>query len=344
MTATGPFGLPPQPSDDEGTRRNLPTVLLTNRYAPELQELIRMEAPAGFEIIALEHPSHADIVARAADADYMLVGGRIPIDSAVLNAATRLRMLQRTGVGLDAIDPEAIANRGIPVYVNPGVNAQSAAEHTLMLMLAVLRRLPAVHRSLREGGWKRHELGIRNRDLGGCRVGLIGLGHIGKRVARLLQPFGVALSYYKPKRLGEQDEQALGLTFQPLDVLIVQSEVVSLHCPLTPDTRHLLNGERIGSMRPGAVLINTARGALVDEPALIDALRGGHLGGAGLDVFAHEPLASDNPLRTMDNVVLSPHISGITRRSFQEMMRRAFRNIAAFDAGEFEAISPMRLR
>ncbi|MFO8004496.1 2-hydroxyacid dehydrogenase [Thioalkalivibrio sp.] len=322
----------------------MPTALLTNQYAPALQALIRAEAPAGFDIIALNQTSHADIVARASEADYLLVGGRIPIDAAVLNAATRLRMVQRTGVGLDAMDLDAIESRGIPVYVNPGVNAQSVAEHTLMLMLAVLRRLPVVHRSLRDGDWKKHELGIRNRDLSGRRVGLIGLGHIGQAVARLLQPFGVILSYHKRQRLPNPDEQTLGLNYQPLDELIAESEVVSLHCPLTPDTRNLLSRERIGHMRPGAVLINTARGGLVDEPALIEALQHGHLGGAGLDAFVQEPLPAESPLRTLDNVVLSPHISGITRDSFQEMMRRAFHNIAAFEAGELEVIAPMRLR
>lgn len=322
----------------------MPTVLLTNQYAPALQALIRAEAPAGFDIIALNQTSHADIVARASEADYLLVGGRIPIDAAVLNAATRLRMVQRTGVGLDAMDLDAIESRGIPVYVNPGVNAQSVAEHTLMLMLAVLRRLPVVHRSLRDGDWKKHELGIRNRDLNGRRVGLIGLGHIGQAVARLLQPFGVKLSYHKQQRLPNPDEQTLGLNYQPLDELIAEAEVVSLHCPLTPDTRNLLSRERIGHMRPGAALINTARGGLVDEPALIEALQHGHLGGAGLDAFAQEPLPAESPLRALDNVVLSPHISGITRDSFQEMMHQAFRNIAAFEAGNLDAIEPMRLR
>lgn len=322
----------------------MPTILLTNQYAPELQELIRAQAPAGFEVIALEQPTHADIVACAPEADYLLVGGRIPIDATLLEAATRLRMIQRTGVGLDALDLGAIAARRIPVYVNPGVNAQSVAEHTVMLMLATLRRLPVVHRCLREGGWKKHELGIRNRDLGGRRVGLIGLGHIGRAVANLLQPFGVTLSYYKRQRLEEQEEHALGLAYLPLDDLIAWSEVVSLHCPLTPDTRNLLSRERIDRMRRGTVIINTARGGLVYERALIHALQSGHLGGAGLDVFAQEPLAPESPLRTLDNVVLSPHISAITRDSFQEMMHQAFRNVAAFEAGNLDAIEPMRLR
>lgn len=324
--------------------RRVPIVLLTNHYAAELQSVIRAKAPSGFELIVLEQPSHADIAGRAPEADYLLVGGRVPIDAAVLNAATRLRMVQRTGVGLDAMDLEAIASRGIPVYVNPGVNAQSVAEHTLMLMLASLRRVPAVHHCLREGGWKKHELGIRNRDLRGRRVGLIGLGHIGRAVAHLLQPFGTSLSYYKRRRLDEKEEQALGLIYQSVEDLIAESEVVSLHCPLTPETRNLLSRERIRRMRVGAVLVNTARGGLVDEAALVEALQCGNLGGAGLDVFAHEPLLPESPLRTLDNIVLSPHISGITRDSFQEMMRLAFHNIAAFEAGDLESIEPMRLR
>lgn len=319
------------------------TILLTNFYAPGPLEVIRQQLPDGFEILALDRPGKAAIIERVGDADYLLVGGRISIDAQVLQAAKQLRMVQRTGVGLDAVDLDALQVRGIPMYVNPGVNAQCVAEHTLMLMLAALRRLPAVHETLRQGKWVKHELGIRNRDLAGRRVGLVGMGHIGKAVARMLSPFGVTLAYHKPNRLTDAEEHELGLRAMELDDLIVWADVLSLHCPLNTDTRGLLSADRMARMPEGAVLVNTARGVLVDEAALVSALQSGHLAAAGLDVFEQEPLAADSPLRRLDNVVLSPHISGITRDSFQQMMRQAFRNIAAHHAGHLDAIAHLRI-
>lgn len=320
-----------------------PTILLTNQYAPQVLELIAGEAGSDFRLISFERPTHSDIVTNVPHADYLLVGGRIPIDIKVLDAAVRLQMVQRTGVGLDSMDLDAARARGIPVYLNPGVNAQSVAEHTLLLMLAALRRLPTVHETVRTGRWQKHELGIRNRDLCGRRVALVGMGHIGRAVARLLQPFDVSLRYYRPTRLPVDDERTLGLKYQVLDELIEDADVLSLHCPLNDETRGLLSRDRIARMKVGSVVINTARGGLVDEAALIEALCSDRLGAAALDVFAQEPMAPDNPLRRLDNVVLTPHLGGITFDSFLRMMQKAFHNIRCFEAGKFDAIAELRL-
>ncbi|MGY6555687.1 MAG: 2-hydroxyacid dehydrogenase [Wenzhouxiangella sp.] len=321
----------------------MPTILLTNQYSAPLQALIRTQAPSGFDLVLLDKDRQAEIMTRMPEVDYLLVGGRLPINRNLLEAAPRLRMIQRSGVGLDAIDLNELKSRGIPLYVNPGVNAQSVAEHTVMLMLAALRRLPAVHDTLKAGHWIKHELGIRNRDLCGRRVGLIGLGHIGLAVARLLKPFQVELAYSKPNRLSAAAEADLGIHYRPLDDLLAWSEIVSLHCPLTPATRGLLDARRLALLPAGAVLVNTARGALVDEEAMLAALQSGQLGAASLDVYANEPLPVDSPLRALDNVVLTPHIGGITHDTFVAMMQQAFRNIVAYDQGDYEAIASYRV-
>jgi phosphoglycerate dehydrogenase-like enzyme len=317
-------------------------LLLTNSYAPSLHELIRREAPNEFDVVIPTNPTHAEIVHLAGEAEYLLVGGRIPIDAPIIHAATRLRMVQRTGVGVDGIDLDLLRARGIPLYVNRGVNAQSVAEHTLLLILASLRRLEALQQTLRAGRWEKHELGLRTRDLAGRRVGLVGLGRIGQAVARLLQPFDVEVGYSTPRRSLEA-ERAMPIRHMTLDALVAWSDVLSLHCPLTRETRLLMNAERLSLMRPGSILVNTARGALVDEVALLEALRGGRLGGAALDVFTEEPLPADHPLRSMENVVLTPHIGGITHDSFCSMLRHAFRNVAAFHAGDLDAIEAFRV-
>ena len=321
----------------------MPTVLLTNSYAPPLQALIRSLAPAEFDLVLMEKAEQAELLKKIPEVDYLLVGGRLPIGRDLLESATRLRMVQRSGVGLDSIDLDELKARHIPLYVNPGVNAHSVAEHTVMLVLAVLRRLPAVHATLKNGQWIKHELGIRNRDLRGRKLGLIGLGHIGLAVAQLLQPFGVDLAYYKPSRLDSSAEDELNLRYLPLDDLLGWSEIVSLHCPLNAATLGMLDARRLALLPPGAALVNTARGALIDESALVEALQEGRLGGAALDVYAQEPLPADSPLRTLENVVLTPHIGGITHDAFTAMMNQAFSNILAFDEGKLDVIAKSRV-
>src|SRR5690554_368753 len=167
------------------------SILLTNHYTPSLLSIIEKEVPQGFSVISIEKPTKEEIIKKAIDADYFLVGGRIKIDRDVIESAPVLKMIQRTGVGMDAIDLEVLKEKEIPVYVNYGVNSRSVAEHTILLMLSVLRRLALVDSTLKSGIWKKHEMGIQNRELYGKTVGLIGLGHIGSYVAQMLMPFGV---------------------------------------------------------------------------------------------------------------------------------------------------------
>lgn len=323
-------------------KKLMPSILLTNYYRVRPLEIIRGELPDGFNLIPLVRPAKEEIVARAGGADYFLVGGRLPIDREVLDAAAGLRMIQRTGVGLDSFDLEALRQRGIPVYVNRGVNAASVAEHALMLMLAVLRRLAFADAGVKAGQWLKHDLGIECRDLRGKVVGLVGLGAIGSRVAGLLRAFEARVLYYDVVRRHEAEESQAAV-YRELKDLLAVADIISLHCPLNEKTERLIGPAEIAGMKPGAILVNTARGRLVDEPALCAALASGQLAGAGLDVFAREPTAPDNPLFKLDNVVLTPHVASLTAESFRLMMREAFRNIALFEQGRLDLIAEKKL-
>src|SRR5690606_30679718 len=186
--------------------------------------------------------------------------------------------------------------------------------------------------------WVKHELGILNRELFGKTVGLIGLGSIGTHVSQMLRPFGVNVVYYKRNRLPLEEETALNVDFRTFRDLLAESDIVSLHCPLTEETNKLIGWDEFAMMKKGAIVVNTSRGKLLSEDALIHFLKLGHLKGAGLDVYEQEPILKESKLLELSNVILTPHISGITYESFNGMMREAFQNIKHFDLGNLEII------
>lgn len=309
-----------------------PTILLTNYYPETALTTIRQELPGGFTLLSLPQPGREAVQAQIAQADYLLAGGHVALDAEMLDAAVRLKMVQRTGVGLNHVDLKALETRGIPLYVNSGVNAHSVAEHTLALMLATLRQLPLADKALKTGQWPRYTLGISNQELRGKTIGLIGLGHIGQAVARCLSGFSVHVIYNTPHRVPVDLEQELKCHYSPFDELLSTADIISLHCPFDVTKKNWLLGEtEIRKMKPGVIFINTARGQLVDPQALFKALQEGHIRGAGLDVFEKEPLPTEHPLTTLDNVVLTPHIAGLSRETFRHMMRCAFQNIQDFE-------------
>ena len=315
------------------------TILLTNKYTGRPLSIVREELPEGFELRFLSEQTEDALLRECAQADYILAGGRLRISREVLEHATSLKMIQRSGVGLDALDLDAMRERSIPLYVNQGVNAESVAEHALLLMLACLRRLPIIDRNTKNGLWKKQEQGVQTAELRGRTVGIIGMGSIARRLVQLLQPFGVHILYAnRTQRTGEY-EQEYGLCFVNLEELLQRSDIVTIHCALTEETRNLFNAETLQKMKPGAILVNTARGGIADPDALAAALREGRLSYAALDVHAEEPIPEDYPLKELDNVILTPHIAGITEDSFRAMMHDAFRNIACFERGELDAIA-----
>ena len=320
----------------------LKKILFTNRYTGRPLEIVKEVAPVGFCIEMLSEPTAECFAASVADADYVLAGGRVRIDEAVLSHAAKLKMVQRSGVGLDSIDLDALGRHGIPLYVNQGINSQSVAEHALLLMLASLRRLPIIHNNTVAGVWKKQEQGVQTSELHGKTVGLIGMGNIARKLSVLLRAFEVRIIYYDPFRLDAKMERELSVEFKEFAEVLSEADIVSLHCPLTDADKGMINAETIAKMKTGAILVNTARGGLVDPKALYDALADGRLAFAGIDVHESEPIPSDYPLKSLPNVILTPHIAGITADSFRHMMAEAMRNITLFDQGRLAEIEHSR--
>lgn len=252
-----------------------------------------------------------------------------PLSGADLRRGDRLRLVHKLGAGVNTIDVDAATERGIAVANMPGANAPSVAEGTVLLMLAALRRLPELDRAVRAGGgWPTDpQLGETVRDIGACTVGLVGYGNIAKRVSDIVTAMGASVLHTSTRDDGRPG-------WRPLPDLLATCDIVSLHLPLTAQTRHLLGREALALLKPHAVLVNTSRGAVVEEAALVDALRGGRLAAAGLDVFEAEPVAPGNPLLGLDNVVLTPHVTWYTVDTMRRYLTEAVANCRRLRDGE----------
>jgi D-3-phosphoglycerate dehydrogenase len=243
-------------------------------------------------------------------------------------------MIQKWGIGVDKIDLEAARQAGVTVAITSGASSAPVSEHTIMLMLAVLRRLPMAHRSLGEGRWIPAALRTVSYQIAGKTIGLLGFGNIAKHVAKRLKGFDVRVVYHSRTRATHETEQRYEVEYVDYETLLSTSDILSIHIPSNVHTRHQINAQVLARMKPGAVLINTARGEIIDEQALIEALRAGHLRGAGLDTFEGEPPAQDNPLLHMDQVVVTPHSAGAVFDNVANIVGHAFRNIETFSAGK----------
>ncbi|MBI4909188.1 MAG: phosphoglycerate dehydrogenase [Acidobacteria bacterium] len=266
--------------------------------------------------------STAALIERIRDFDTVVnVRSSTRFTEEVFMACPEMKLLSIWGTGTDNVDLAAAARHGVAVTNTPGVSAPSIAEHSLMLMLAVARRIVPVHQSVVAGQWTRGNA----IQLHGKTMGIIGLGAIGRQFAKLAQGIGMKVIAWTM-----HPNPALGFTFVPLDELLRKSDVVSLHLRLSSETASFLDAERLAMMKPGSILINTARGPIVNEAALIEALRSHHLAGAGLDVFDQEPLPAGHPLTQLDNVVLTPHCAGITPEVLEAGLALALTNIDSF--------------
>jgi D-3-phosphoglycerate dehydrogenase len=254
----------------------------------------------------------ADVLhAAIADAVGILVRSETKVPKELMDRAPGLKVIARAGVGTDTIDVAEATRRGIPVLYAPGANSTSAAEHTFALMLALVRKLPWASSHMAEGKWDRKP--FEGTELHGKTLGILGLGRIGSLVARIGQGFGMRVIATDP--YAGNMATLLGVPLLPLDELLAQSDIVTLHLKLTDETRRILNAQRIAGMKQGAVLVNVARGALVDDVALVDALRSGQIGGAALDVYDLEPLPADSVLRGAPNLLMTPHLGASTREA-----------------------------
>jgi glyoxylate reductase len=279
-------------------------------------------------------PPHDEIVRRAADADALLTMLSDRIDAAVLDAGCQLRVVANMAVGYDNIDVEAATARGILVTNTPGVLTETTADMAFALLLAAARRVTEGDKLVRAGGWKTwHPSFLLGRDIHGATLGIVGLGQIGLAVARRARGFGMRVLYHDVAHKA-QAESELGLEFADLERLLGESDFVTLHVFLSPQTRHLIGERELALMKPTAILVNTARGPVVDQKALYTALKGGQIAAAGLDVTEEEPVPLDDPLLTLDNVTITPHVASATVATRERMAAIAVENVLATLRGE----------
>ena len=318
------------------------SILLSNHYDGTPLTVLKDAIKDDFDLIVLDKAVQEELYEKVPLADYLLVSGRLTIDEALLNRAGRLKMIQRTGVGIDNLDLAGIKSRGIPLYVNRGVNAVSVAEHTVMLMLSAIKKTYKVNRQMREGIWKKQQTGLTTHELAGRTVGLIGMGSIGRLVAKMLGGFNVRILYYDQIRLEPEMEDRLMVTYAGFYDVLARADILSLHAGYDPEAGYLLAEDEFACMKEGSVLINTARGKLVKETALIEALQTGRLSACGIDTYETEPPVGVSLLAAFDQAMLSPHIAGVSYEAFARMMGQAVANIRCFDQGDLAAIEESR--
>lgn len=311
----------------------MPKVMIAPSPLANLKgDFLTVLSGAGFEFV---YPKKAtqmneqDLFEQMAGISASLAGSE-PYSRAVFAAFPQLKIVARVGVGYDAVDVQAATDHGVVVTTAPGTNQDAVSEHCFTLILALAKNLLHQHPLIRDGFWPRQA----NLPLRGKTLGLVGLGRIGKSMTTRAQAFGMKVIAYDPFPDAAFAEKS-GVRLMPLDDLLRAADYVSLHLPATPQTRHLINAERLKLMKPTAFLINTARGAVVDEPALYEVLRDKKIAGAGLDVFDEEPPLPTNPLLKLDNVVMTAHTAGVDLQSRDDMARKAAECIAAVSRGEW---------
>ncbi len=305
-------------------------VLVTStQLSEQAQQILR---DAGAEAVYMPEPITEDSLISAlarTRAAAVLMRGNPPFTRRVIESAPQLKIIAKHGAGVDSVDVEAATECGIAVMTAGAANADAVAELALALMLALARELPRLDRGVKSGAWERPN--FQGREFRGRAVGIVGYGQIGRRVARLAAAFGAHVLIHSRSAIAD----AQGGEVEPeFEALLRRADVLSLHCPLTDKTRGMIGDKQLRSMKPGALLVNTARGALVDEAALAEALKSGRLAGAGLDTFAHEPPDAGNPLFALGNVICTPHVAGATDGSLLRVGTMAAANIVRHLRGE----------
>ena len=288
--------------------------------------------PSGFElaVVAAHSQEYKDALK---DSSYLVGFVDSLVDDELFETGPNLKLIQLLSAGYDRADIEAARKAGVPIANNGGANSVAVSEHAVLLMLAVSRQLVRQHTSVAAGNWRGNET-PRVHELRNKTLGIVGLGTIGKKTARLAAAFGMNIIYYDIARLAEHEEDAIGVRFRLLKELLRESDLISLHTPLNDTTRHLIGAEELSLMKESAILVNTARGPVIDEAALYAALTEGKILAAGLDVFDQEPPQPDNPLFKLDNVILSAHLAGPTFESNIARVRNAFDNVQRVARGE----------
>jgi glyoxylate reductase/D-3-phosphoglycerate dehydrogenase len=308
-----------------------PKIVLAPVLDPDVLAVGQKLLPSGFDlqVVPMERLPEA-----SRDADFVMGFVRTMSDEDLL-AAKRLKLVQLMSVGYDKFNLEGARKARIPVALNGGANAIAVAEHAIMLMLSTVKHLVELDHLVRTGGWRSESHGgLRVYELWSSTIGILGMGRIGQEVAKRLQAWDAKLVYHDPYRLRPEREREIGVTYLPFDELMRTSDIVSVHVPLNAETRHLVNARALALMKPTAVIVNTARGPLIDEDALVEALKARKILGAGLDVLNEEPPPDDHPIFALDNVILTPHMAGPTWQSWPRRFENSFANIARVARGE----------
>ncbi len=298
-------------------------------------EIARAMAPKGCELAVFIKRGQPEAMQATRDAD-VLISTVPPFEMTAdfYQDCAKLKLVQLLTAGYDKYDIAAARGAGVAIASNGGANSVGVAEHAILLMMALKRHLLRYHDDVISGKWWKIGDMPRIGDLGGNTLGIVGCNTIGKRLAKLARAFDMKVVYFDIARLAPQEEDDLGIHFRLLQELLRESDIVSLHVPLLPATLNMIGAEEIAMMKPSALLINTSRGQVVDEPALIAALQERRIAGAGLDVLAKEPPDPDNPLFALDNVLLTPHQAGHIVHYFEPALRNAFFNVQRMLSGE----------
>lgn len=288
------------------SRDVLGTILVAPHHFPDLDRERQLAQEYGYELVASLDPD--SFRAGLPNADIVMITPYARLDAEDFPSMKKCRAVIRYGIGYDNIDVEAATRAGIPVSIVPGTASEEVASHAFAMGLALIRRLPAGDAAIRDHAWA-GVIGYDTPVLSQLQVGVVGLGRIGRHVARMYDAVGARVRVYDPFVTDTEHPTV------DLDTVLLDSDLVSLHLPLSEETHHLVSADLLGRMRPGVAVVNVSRGGLVDELALADALRSGHVSGAGIDTFAQEPLAADHPLRSAPNAILTPHIAWRSNRS-----------------------------
>ena len=308
-------------------------ILYFDRVTPALQDLFESQKPAGFELAYWHLLSDADREAELENADFLMVAAH-KITADMLGKAQKTRFIQKNGIGVDNIDLEAAYKLGIPVSNAPGGNTGAVAEFTIGLIISTYRRLVQLDKATKGGEWLMWDLRPFTYEMAGKVHGIVGFGNIGQETARLSKAFGTKILYYDVNRLAPEKEQALGVVYAPLDEILCQADIVSVHVPLLSSTRNLIGGKELALMKKTAIIVNVARGNIVDEEAMHEALVNNRLLGAAFDVWSSEPVPKTNKLLALDNVIATPHIAAGTRDTLTGILRTGFTNIKRVHDGD----------
>ena len=312
-------------------------ILIAGKFNPGAVKLFQELCPQGFELdVFPDAEDRAKLEEKISRADYLFARGSLGVDAALLDHAGKLKMIQKWGVGYDRYDMELIGGRGIAFMNTAGGNAVQVAELTIGLLLAVYRRIVPAYLALQQGVSRKEELLPMCHVIDGKTIGVVGIGNIGRRVAAICRAFGAKVQYYDAYPLAKEAEEELGVTYSGLDELLATSDVVTLHVPLLPETKKMINRETLARMKPSAVLLNLGRDGLVDVDDLTDALQRGQIAGAGLDVLDLPGEAyATHPLMHMENVVVTPHIGGSTEEVLRNQVELCYKNVLGVDSGAY---------